>query len=155
MMMMMMMMNCFCGMVGQPKAFSLISSRYHCQRSSPSWISDTSRAGFEPAQNLSSGLVEWSCAVVITTTPRMTYYDLLSNTLNNIDTSRNSTKLLSTTKLFIEKICKHFTYRKVCSIIKRKIPNVERQWPGVIFVYSGWIICQWHYLTFHRTYQFH
>ena len=28
------------------------------------------RAGFEPAQNLSSGLVEWSCAVVITTTPR-------------------------------------------------------------------------------------
>ena len=24
------------------------------------------QAGFEPAQNLSSGLVEWSCAVVIT-----------------------------------------------------------------------------------------
>ena len=37
-----------------------------------SWISDTytHRAGFEPAQNLSSGLGEWSCAVVITTTPR-------------------------------------------------------------------------------------
>ena len=32
--------------------------------------SPTRRAGFEPAQNLSSGLVEWSCAVVITTTPR-------------------------------------------------------------------------------------
>ena len=30
--------------------------------------SDTLRAGFEPAQKLSSGLVEWSCAVVITTT---------------------------------------------------------------------------------------
>ena len=27
------------------------------------------QGGFEPAQNLSSGLVEWSCAVVITTTP--------------------------------------------------------------------------------------
>ena len=64
-----MMMNCFCGMVDRRKAFSLISSRDNCQRSSPSRISDTPRAGFEPAQNLSSGLVEWSCAVVITTTP--------------------------------------------------------------------------------------
>ena len=64
-----MMMNCFCGMVDRRKAFSLISSRDHCQRSSPSRISDTPRAGFEPAQNLSSDLVEWSCAVVITTTP--------------------------------------------------------------------------------------
>ena len=66
---MMMMMNCFCGMVNQRKVFSLISSWDHCQRSSPSRISDTPQAGFEPAQNLSSGLVEWSCAVVITTTP--------------------------------------------------------------------------------------
>ena len=65
-----MMMNYFCGMADRRKAFSLISSRDHCQRSSPSWISDTPRAGFEPAQNLSSGLVEWNCAVVITTTPR-------------------------------------------------------------------------------------
>ena len=54
----MMMMNSFCGMVDQRKAFSLISSRDHCQRSSPSRISDTPRAGFEPAQNLSSALVE-------------------------------------------------------------------------------------------------
>ena len=38
--------------------FSLISIRDHCQRSSPSRISDTPQAGFEPAQNLSSGLVE-------------------------------------------------------------------------------------------------
>ena len=51
------------------KAFSLISSRDHCQRSSPSRISNTPRAGFEPVQNLSSGLAESSCAVVITTTP--------------------------------------------------------------------------------------
>ena len=65
----MMMMNCFCDMVDRRKVFSLISSRDHCQRSSPSWISDTPRAGFEPAQNLSSGLVEWNCAVVIPTTP--------------------------------------------------------------------------------------
>ena len=54
----MMMMNCVCGMADQRKAFSFISSRDHCQRSSPSQIADTPRAGFEPAQNLSSGLVE-------------------------------------------------------------------------------------------------
>ena len=46
MMIMMMMMNCFCGMVDQRKVFSLIFSRDHCQRSSPSQISDTPRAGF-------------------------------------------------------------------------------------------------------------
>ena len=65
------MMNCFCGMVDRWKVFSLISSRDHCQRSSPSRISDMLRAGFELAQNLSLGLLEWSCAVVITTTPRL------------------------------------------------------------------------------------
>ena len=49
----MVMMNCFCGMVDRQKAFSLISSRDHCLRSSPSQISDLPRAGFESAQNLS------------------------------------------------------------------------------------------------------
>ena len=63
-------MNSFCGMVDQRKAFSRISSRDHCQRSSPSRISDTPRAEFEPAQNPSSGFIEWSCAVVITTKPQ-------------------------------------------------------------------------------------
>ena len=65
MMMMMTMMNCFCGMVDWQKVFCLISSRDHCQRSSPSWISNMPQAGFEPVQNLSSGLVEWSFAVVL------------------------------------------------------------------------------------------
>ena len=37
----MMMMSCFCGMVDQRKVFSLISSRYHWQRVSPSQISNT------------------------------------------------------------------------------------------------------------------
>ena len=55
-MMMMMMINCFCGMVDRRKAFSLVSSRDDCQRSSPSRISYTPRAGFEAAQNQSSGL---------------------------------------------------------------------------------------------------
>ena len=63
--------NCFCGMVERRKAFGLISSWDHCQRSSTSRISDTLRARFETAQNLSSGFVEWSYAVVITTTPRL------------------------------------------------------------------------------------
>ena len=65
-----MMMNCFCGTVDQRKAFSFISSRGHYQRSSPSWNSDTPRSGFESVQYLSSGLVNWSCAVVVTITPR-------------------------------------------------------------------------------------
>ena len=74
-MMMMMMMNYFCGMVDRWKTFSLISSQDHCQRSSSSGISDTPRQRFETAQNLSSGLVEWSCAVVTTTTPRSHIFD--------------------------------------------------------------------------------
>ena len=53
-----MMMNCFCGMVDQRKAFGLTFSWDHCQSSSPSQISDTQQAGFEPAQNLDSGFVE-------------------------------------------------------------------------------------------------
>ena len=68
--MMMKMMNCFCGMVDRRKLISLIYSRDHCQRSSPSWISNTPWTGFEPAQNLISGLVKWGGAVVITTTPQ-------------------------------------------------------------------------------------
>ena len=63
-MMTMMIMNSFCGMVDRRKTFSLISNQNHCQRSSPPRISDTPRARFEPAQNLSSGFVEWSCSVM-------------------------------------------------------------------------------------------
>ena len=61
----MVMMNCFCGIIDRRKAFSLISSQDHCQRSSRSRISDTPRAGFEPVQNLSSGFVKWSCFKII------------------------------------------------------------------------------------------
>ena len=65
---MMIMINCFCGMVDRRKAFSFIFSRHDCQRSSPSRISDKQRAGFEPVQNLSTSFVEWGCAVAITNT---------------------------------------------------------------------------------------
>ena len=41
MMLMMMMMNCFCGMVDRRMAFSLISTRDRCQRSSQSRIYNT------------------------------------------------------------------------------------------------------------------
>ena len=57
--MVMKMINCFCEMVDRGKTFSLISSEDHCQRSSRSRISDTPRAGFEHAQNLSSGLASY------------------------------------------------------------------------------------------------
>ena len=63
-----MMVNGFCGMVDRWNAFSLISSQDYYKRSSLSQISDMLRAGFEPAQNLRSDFVEWSCAVA------MTYY---------------------------------------------------------------------------------
>ena len=50
--------NYFCGMVERRKAFSLISSQCNCQSASPSQISDTPRAGSEPARNLRSSFVE-------------------------------------------------------------------------------------------------
>ena len=50
-------------MVDRRKVFRPISSLDHCQRSSPSRISNTPRAGFEPAQNLISSFVEWFCEV--------------------------------------------------------------------------------------------
>ena len=55
-------------MADQRKALSLISRRDICQRLLPLQISDTPGTGFQPAQNLSSGLVEWRCVVVKTTT---------------------------------------------------------------------------------------
>ena len=70
MMMMMMMMICFCRIVDRRKALSFIFSQDHCQRYSLSQISDTPKAVFEPAHNLSSDFIEWSCAIVITNAPR-------------------------------------------------------------------------------------
>ena len=67
------MMNWFCDWwwIGFVVVYSsLISSLDLCQSSSPSQISDTPRTGSEYVQNLSSDFVEWSCAVVITTTLR-------------------------------------------------------------------------------------
>ena len=51
---------------GGRDGLSLISSRDHCSRFSPSWTSHTPRA--ETTQNLSSDFAVWSCAFVITTT---------------------------------------------------------------------------------------
>ena len=56
MMMVMMMMNCFCGMVDRRKALSLIFSRDHCQRSSPTRISDTPRG---QVAGTSCGTILW------------------------------------------------------------------------------------------------
>ena len=52
------------------RCFALFPAGTNCQGSSPLQISDTLQAEFEPAENLSSGLVDWSCAVVMTATPR-------------------------------------------------------------------------------------
>ena len=53
-------------MVEQQKALSPTSSRNYCQRLSPPLTSNRAQTGLEPAQNLSSGLVEWIYAVEIT-----------------------------------------------------------------------------------------
>ena len=57
-MMMMMIMNYFCGMIDQQKILNVNSSQDHCQKFSLSQISDTLQAGFEPVESLSSGFVE-------------------------------------------------------------------------------------------------
>ena len=62
-------MSCFCKMVDHRTALILISSSDNCHRFLPWQISDTSQAPFDPTLNQSSSFVEWSCAIVITTTP--------------------------------------------------------------------------------------
>ena len=58
---------------------------------SPSRISDMPQVGFEPVKNVSSGFVEWSCALVITTTPWYTLHlkkeviDTLFQSKKNMD----------------------------------------------------------------------
>ena len=67
---MMMMMNCFVVWLTDERCLALFPARSITTDPHPLRISDTPRAGFELAQNLSSGFVEWSSAVVITITPR-------------------------------------------------------------------------------------
>ena len=65
-----MMMSCFLWYGWPTKGVALFPARIIVRDPHLSRISDTPRAGFKPAQNLSSGFDESSCAVVITTTPR-------------------------------------------------------------------------------------
>ena len=73
------------------KGICFFSSWDHCQRFSPSQISDTPWTGLEPCQDLmSSGFVEWGCAEVSTIT-RMRHYkrnlQILVNKLKNYKTA--------------------------------------------------------------------
>ena len=122
-MMMKMMMNCFCGMVDRRKAFNFISSRDLRQRSSPSRISDTPRAGFEPAQNLSSGLVEWSWAVETTKIDPGKIHTLLSSITQRVvhnEPFRSSLrlKLVEITLDLKLKFKEHIS--KFCNIVSKK-----------------------------------
>ena len=60
----------FCAIADWQKALSPIFSWVPSLKSSPSQFSNMLLVPFEPMQNLSSGLIEWSCAVVITATLR-------------------------------------------------------------------------------------
>ena len=53
-----MVMNCFRGMVDRQKTFSLIYNQEHCQGYSALQISDTPQAGFKTVKNPSSDFVE-------------------------------------------------------------------------------------------------
>ena len=118
-----MMMNCFCGMVDRRKAFS----RDHCQRSSPSRISDTPRAGFEPAQNLSSGFGEWSCTVVITTTPRRKRFNFteFAGVLLQFGSSKHNCKTSSWRHL--EDVWKTSWRRRLANTSWRRLEDVFRR----------------------------
>ena len=77
-------MNCFCAMVSRRSVFNLISSQGYCQRFSPSQMSDTLRARFEPVLHMSSGFAEWSGAGVITTTPLNGLNNLTKNSPSDV-----------------------------------------------------------------------
>ena len=80
MMTMMVMMNCFSfekWLTRERRTWNLISSRGYWQKFILSQTFDMLLAGFKPAWNLISGLVQWSWAVVITTTPRCLYCNVL------------------------------------------------------------------------------
>ena len=53
--MMMVMMNCFCGMVDRRNVVSPISSRNHCRRSSTSQLSDTPQVLISNSLKVDSG----------------------------------------------------------------------------------------------------
>ena len=68
--MMMIMMNCFSGMVDRRNLISIIFSRNLYQRFSPSKISDMPGARFKSLPKINSNFVEWSWVVMLTLTPQ-------------------------------------------------------------------------------------
>ena len=63
----MMMMNCFYGMADRRKAFSRISSQEHCQRFSPSQISETPRAESQTFLNEVAQQMPWMSSYTLDT----------------------------------------------------------------------------------------
>ena len=111
-----MMMNCFSGTVDWRKVFSLISSRDHCLRLSPSRISNTPRTGFETARNLNPGLVERSCVVAITTTP-WDKWSLLFNKFSTFNTSIESFQTIYQTNTLSTNISQKVSFFCIICII--------------------------------------
>ena len=107
------------------RCLRLTSSQDHCQRFSPSHISDNPPAGFEPAQNLSSDFVEWSCAVVITATPFFTCFTYDKGDSKDYWIFRIS--YLKVNKIRQWLYCSSFYYELGCSSSPcRAKPNLER-----------------------------
>ena len=120
-------MNCFCDMVDRWKAFSLISSRDHCQRSSPSWISETPCIVF----------VEWSFAVLIITTPLRLM--LTKSKLNSIETliSQALIELEISHKEFIKIVKEKEKYEKIkehLTNINQKLGEKLKTWDQIVLI---------------------
>lgn len=84
-MMKIMMINCIWEMTDHQKALSLFSMQSNCQMFSPSHTSGVPHAGLESVQNLSSGSVKWSYAVVIAITPWCHFHRLFGYSEANLN----------------------------------------------------------------------
>ena len=117
-------MNCFWCMVDRRRRLTLFPVGTNCQRSSPLQISDTLRAGFEAAENLSSGLVEWSCVVVINTTPQRYYYNHYSTALY---VERRGYEFAT---MFVTFVCISYFASQICFNLTRDTFLVSREKKG-------------------------
>ena len=119
------MMNCCCGMFDRQKAYSLISSRDHCQRSLPLQFSDTLRPEFR-------FLVKWSHTVVITATPRRHIERIPVNSLFCAVMSENPT--VRALELHI-KFGWHLPGRTFVSVISKWTHSLNLTYIEILHVY--------------------
>ena len=95
--------------VTKTSCWCLFSKQDHIQRFSPSQTSDNPRAGFEPAQNLTSGFVVWRWVVVITSTPL--HYIKWANVFSMVFFADFASRNLKVSNKLYESLSKHPDYQ--------------------------------------------